>query len=114
MDESPHTRPGSVKTAVRFMTLLVHYLFDRLVSATTANTLIILREIDLFIGTAFLAVGLFSFESDKFCDGNTADYLSCTRPSTFYYFDSLDLFLIVAGLFFILLWWLKGRDIARR
>ncbi|MFZ2555212.1 MAG: hypothetical protein WAZ27_03825 [Minisyncoccia bacterium] len=113
MDDAHAKRPGRIKTAVRFLSLLMHFLFDRLVAATTANTLLMLREIDLFLGTALLAIGFFSFESDKFCDGNTADYLSCTRPSTFYYFDTLDIFLIVVGIFFILLWVLKSRE-ARR
>lgn len=110
MDDAHMNRTGRVKSAFQFLSLLVRFLFERLVAAATTNTLLILREIDLFFGTALLAIGFFGFESDKFCDGNTADYLSCTRPSTFYYFDTLDMFLIVVGLFFIILWFLKNRD----
>lgn len=73
----------------------------------------LLLETELFIGTALLAVGLLSFESDKYCDGNTADYLSCTRPSTYYYFDWLDVTLIVLGIFFILIWFLNKRERGR-
>lgn len=109
-DEDLHARPGKTQSAFRFIPRFIRYLFERLVTATTTNVLLILREIDLFFGTALLAMGLFSFESDKFCDGNTADYLSCTRPSTFYYFDALDILLIVVGVFFIMLWVLKRHD----
>ncbi len=70
----------------------------------------LLLETELFLGTALLTIGLFSFESDKYCDGNTSDYLSCTRPSTFYYFDWLDITLIVLGVFFVIVWVLKTRD----
>lgn len=109
MDDA-HARPGKIQTPFRSMALFIRYLFDTFVTATTTNVILILREIDLFFGAALLAIGFFSFESDKFCDGNTADYLSCTRPSTFYYFDALDIFCIVVGIFFILLWVLKSRE----
>jgi hypothetical protein len=61
----------------------------------------------LFIGTALTLVGLLSFESGKFCDGNTADYLSCTRPSTFYFYSPLEITVVVIGVFFILIWMLN-------
>ena len=70
----------------------------------------LLLETELFLGTALFAIGLFGFESDKYCDGNTSDYLSCTRPSTFYYFDWLDITLIVLGLFLVIIWVLKTRE----
>ncbi len=69
----------------------------------------VVREFDLFLGNALLLIGLLSFESDKYCDGNTADYLSCTRPSTYYYFDWLDILLIIIGSTLIIAWFLKQR-----
>ena len=69
----------------------------------------VVREFDLFLGNALLFIGLLSFESDKYCDGNTADYLSCTRPSTYYYFDALDIVLIVLGSTLVIAWFLKQR-----
>lgn len=73
----------------------------------------LLTETELFLGLALFTVGLLSFESDKYCDGNTADYLSCTRPSTFYYFDWIDISLIVIGIFLITIWVLKTQEDAR-
>lgn len=70
----------------------------------------IAREAELFIGVALTIVGLFSIEADKFCDGNTADYLSCTRPSTYYFYSPLDIGIIVVGAFLILIWFLHRRS----
>lgn len=67
-----------------------------------------LDEFELFFGSVLLAAGLLGFESDKYCDGNTADYLSCTRPSTFYFYDAIDITLVVLGVFFIF-FWILGR-----
>ena len=64
---------------------------------------------ELFLGVAFTLVGLLSFKSDKFCDGNTADYLSCTRPSTYYFYSPLDIAVITVGVFLIMIWVLKAR-----
>lgn len=69
----------------------------------------VVREFDLFLGNALILIGLLSFESDKYCDGNTADYLSCTRPSTYYYFDYLDIALIILGSTLVIAWFLKQR-----
>ena len=67
------------------------------------------REKELFIGVALTVVGLLSFKSDKFCDGNTADYLSCTRPSAYHFYAPLDITIIVIGVFFILIWFLNRK-----
>jgi hypothetical protein len=92
--------------------------FSALAHAFSRRTLQALRhlllETELFLGTALVAIGFLSFESDKYCDGNTADYLSCTRPSTYYYFDWLDIALIIAGIFFIFFWLLKTREERRK
>ncbi len=89
--------------------ILIENFSEGLMRWMSVNVRIILHEIDLFIGTVLLTIGLFSFESDKYCDGNTSEYLACTRPSTFYYFSSLDILFITVGLFFILIWFLKDR-----
>ncbi len=89
--------------------LFLHSLRRRVV----AYVRYILLETELFLGAALLAIGTFGFESDKYCDGNTADYLSCTRPSTFYYYDWLDVTLIVLGIFFVLVWVLRNRESRR-
>ncbi len=69
----------------------------------------IAHEMELFLGAALTLIGLLSFKNDKFCDGNTADYLSCTRPSTFYYYDWLSIVLVVVGVTFVLIWLVRAR-----
>lgn len=65
------------------------------------------REAELFLGTGLLLTGLLNWSSGKYCDGNTADYLSCTNPTTYYYYGGLQIVLIIVGSFFLLFWYLK-------
>lgn len=106
-DEYPEERQGRQRPSL--FVLFVQFLFDTVFASIGRNLRIIGREFDLFFGTALTIVGTLGFESDKYCDGNTADYLSCTRPSTYYYFDSLDVALVVIGVFFILFWIIKRK-----
>jgi hypothetical protein len=82
-------------------------LFDRAIDAGEVNLMIIRRESDLFLGTLLTILGTLNFHSGRYCDGNTADYLSCTRPVTYYYFTWFETGLIIVGIFFIMLWFLK-------
>ncbi len=82
-------------------------LLDRLLDWAVERLALIRAEFELFVGAALLAVGLLGFQSGKYCDGNTADYLSCTRPSTFYYYSAFDVTLIVLGVFLVLFWMLS-------
>jgi hypothetical protein len=68
---------------------------------------IIIHEKDLFLGTLLFLLGLLNFHSGKYCDGNTADYLSCTRPVTYYYYSWLEVVLVIFGVFMIMLWFLR-------
>ena len=68
---------------------------------------IIKREGDLFGGAFILLLGALNVQSGKYCDGNAADYLSCTRPTTYYYYNGLEVALIIIGVFLILLWFQK-------
>lgn len=103
---------GRVARVVRISWLIMLYGLDRLVDATLENARVIKREADLFIGIALSLIGVLTFQSSKYCDGNTADYLSCTRPSTYYYYGGLEITLIVVGVFFIALWFLKRKQSA--
>lgn len=100
-------RPKGIMRVLWVLWLFVVYVFDRFFDGIADNARIIEREFQIFLGTALLFVGLFGFESDKYCDGNTADYLSCTRPSTYYFYDYLDITLIVIGALLILAWYLR-------
>ncbi len=111
MGAMENTSEVSVRPRSRFATgmRLLRFVFERFVDGTINNARIIFIERDLFFGGALFCIGLLNFESDKYCDGNTAEYLSCTRPATFYYFDALDITCIMLGIFFIMLWYLKSR-----
>lgn len=80
-----------------------------LTESTQDHLEIIRREASLFAGLALFLVGVFGFHAGRYCDGNTADYLSCTRPAVYYYYGAFDLLLIVLGAFLITLWILKPR-----
>lgn len=101
-DHSQHPRTGVLAGTLDATGSFIEFL--------SSSWRTIMRHKELFAGIGFTLVGLLSFNSDKFCDGNTADYLSCTRPSTFYYFDWLDITLIVAGVFLALIWYLRDRE----
>lgn len=87
------------------------YLVHTATESLQKNLALLIHEFDLFLGVFLFILGFFGFESDKYCDGNTADYLSCTRPTTYYFFDSLDMALITLGAFFILFWALKRKKL---
>lgn len=99
-----------VQAFFKFIWLLARYLFDRSLDAVSRDLVIIQREADLFLGTALLLIGLLGFDSARYCDGNVNDHISCTRPATYYYFDTLDVALIVLGVFFILVWYFKHNE----
>lgn len=93
--------------------LFVEYVFDRLADRAERYGAIVRRESELFLGAALIVIGLMNFENGKNCDGNTTDYLSCTRPSTFYYFTWWEILFVVAGVFLIVIWLLE-RNSRRR
>ena len=73
-----------------------------------ADDLILLwKNSRLFVGIALLGVGLLSFTSDRYCDGNQSSYYACTRPSTYYFYPWWATALVLAGSFFIILWFLR-------
>ena len=85
------------------------YFFDGGVDAIADKMRIMWSEFELFLGSSLILLGLLSFNADKFCDGNTADYLSCTRPSAYYYFSGLDKGLIILGVILVLVWYRRSR-----
>jgi hypothetical protein len=98
------SRPRHVRRSVWGWTVST---FDRAVDALEEDWAIIRAQSDLFLGMLLFLVGLLDFHSGKYCDGNTADYLSCTRPVTYYYYTWLEMILIILGITFILLWFMK-------
>ena len=86
------------------------FIADKALESSIANVRIMWKEFDLFFGTALVIIGLFSFNTGRYCDGNSAEYLSCTRPSAYYYFNGFDILLLMLGIFFILLWFQKNKQ----
>jgi len=87
--------------------LVLLYGADRIIDLSHDHALRIRREWELFLGVLLVLVGLLNFENGKNCDGNTADYLSCTRPSTYYYFNGFEIAAIIIGVFLVTLWVLR-------
>lgn len=106
--EKPVTSAPSIAVKIKkgawIAWLVLQYAFDRVADATSDNMRVIRREANLFLGTAFTIIGLMNFRNGKNCDGNTVDYLSCTRPSTFYYYTAFEMFLVTLGVSLILVW----------
>ncbi len=109
MEEQPVSFVARVRNRLWVMGMFVMYLLDRLVSWLGVRATIVARESDLFLGAALFLIGLLGFESGRYCDGNSADYLSCTRPATYYFYDAPHTILIVLGVFLILLWFVRAR-----
>lgn len=103
-------RPKKRRSRIRILWLLADYVFDATLVSAGENMSIIRRESQIFLGSALLVIGILGFESGKYCDGNTANYLSCTRPATYYYYDFLDYACIIIGISLILLWLLKRKS----
>jgi uncharacterized membrane protein YidH (DUF202 family) len=77
--------------------------------AVVDDALTILAQARLFIGIALVVIGLMTFSSGKFCDGGTAIGSNCTRPSTYYYFNTTSIVLVVTGTFLTVLWTVRNR-----
>jgi hypothetical protein len=107
MEPETHERRSRGGSALQSLWAGVISLFDSAIDGLGVNLGLIRREAELFFGTALLVWGFFGFRTGRYCDGNTADYLSCTRPTVFYYYDTFHVALILLGIFFILLWILK-------
>lgn len=108
--EGKQARIGKrVRRSARIVWLVIGYFFEAVTSIFVNNWKIVRKEADLFVGVTLSLIGVLSFESGRYCDGNTADYLSCTRPATYYYFDTLDVFFVVFGVLLMLVWFFKNR-----
>ena len=103
-----------VKRIVRIVWLTIVYFFDVLADAIIERFSVMQTQSDLFLGSVLTLIGFFSFQSGKYCDGNTADYLSCTRPTTYYYYPTISIILIVIGICLVLVWKVRRDTEAHR
>ena len=116
MNDMEDTQDGSAvvheshfKIILRRWWIATFRVLDRVTDIVEADWHIIKREGDLFGGTFIFLIGALNVQSGKYCDGNTADYLSCTRPTTYYYYNGLEIAIIIVGVFLILLWFQKRK-----
>lgn len=58
----------------------------------------------LFAGLVLFTTGVFSFRSDKYCEGNATEYYACTNPTTYYYYPTITIAAVVVGIVLIALW----------
>lgn len=111
MEHSPEERTErkGIRAKAHTVWISIEFLSVQLVEAIERDIAIIRHEADLFVGTLFLLLGGLNWSTGKYCDGNTADYLSCTRPDAYYYYSAFAVALIVLGVFLILIWAVKKR-----
>ena len=108
MDHEHHVaHEGHVMRARKGVWGFVLWAGDRLVDWLEERLRILIIEKDLFLGTLFFILGFLNFHSGKYCDGNSADYLSCTRPVTYYYYTWWEIALVILGVFLILIWFVQ-------
>ncbi len=89
---------------LKMLWLTALYLMDRLFDWTLERLALVRKESDLFLGLLLTILGVMSLHAGRFCDGNSADYLSCTRPAVYYYYSGIDMALVVLGVFLIAFW----------
>lgn len=63
----------------------------------------------LFLGILLMGLGLFSFTSDRYCDGNTSSFYACTRPATYYYYPWWAIIFVLIGTVLLTLWFLRKK-----
>ena len=109
MEETQDSFGARVRNWLWLAGMFTMYLFDRLGVWVGSRVNVVVRESDLFLGTALFLIGFVGFESGRYCDGNSADYLSCTRPATYYFYDAPHTILIILGVFLVMMWVLRDR-----
>lgn len=102
---SSKKRRGVVRVFIRLLSAFSLFLYDRI----RDDLILILYNGRLFFGIALILIGVLSFDSGKYCDGNTSSYYACTRPSTYYYYSWWAITLAIVGLFLIVLWFLHRK-----
>ena len=102
---------GKVGTFISTTWVSIEYVSVRIAEALAENFRIIRSETNLFLGVTLFLLGLLNWSIGKFCDGNSADYLSCTRPTTYYYYGSFEIILILLGVVLVLIWLVKKRKV---
>lgn len=106
MHSSPEHR-GRKRSLVRAVTMVVAGVSRLFARAVERDIAVMFQNGRLILGTLFVIVGVLSFASDRYCDGNVSSYYACTRPSTYYYYPWWAIVLVLLGTLLLLLWWLR-------
>jgi hypothetical protein len=96
-----------IKWAGRIAWLTLEHIFNIVADVLEEHVHVLRREVQLFSGMAFIMAGVLHFQNGKNCDGNTADYLACTHPSTYYYYGWVEITLVIVGAFLLTFWLLR-------
>ena len=101
---------GLIRRVWRFVKrvlFVVKFLSTSVADAFSVDIDDILRNSRLFLGSVMILVGVLSFSSDRYCDGNASSYYACTRPSTYYFYPWWAIALVVVGSTLTILWFLR-------
>jgi hypothetical protein len=98
-----------IKWIGRVVWLTLEHLFNLFADVLEEHIRIARREAQLFLGIALIMAGILHFQNGKNCDGNTADYLACTHPSTYYYYGWVEITFVIVGAFCLTFWLLRRR-----
>lgn len=94
-----------MRLVLRISKAMLLFLRDKI----SDDIILIAQHGRLFFGMLLAGVGVLSFASDRYCDGNASSYYACTRPATYYYFPWWAIVLIITGIVFITLWYLRKK-----
>ncbi len=103
-------RKGKVRTMAVTTWVSIEYIATQIVDAVTEDLRVFRKEANLFLGTTIGLLGLFNWSTGKYCDGNSSDYLSCTRPTVYYYYGAFEIALMVLGVVLVLVWCVNNRQ----
>lgn len=100
-------KPRKMRNGLMRKMRIVHAFWVFVRNKLWDDILLLLQNGRLFLGLAMVLVGLLSFASDRFCDGGTSSYYTCTRPATYYFYPAWAILIVLVGAFFIVLWFLR-------
>ena len=84
-------------------------LVENALNTLREDVYLFFKNLYFVVGVFLLTLGLLNFRSDRYCDGNQAEYFSCTRPTTYYYYEPWAIIVIIFGVLLLTLWWLRRR-----
>lgn len=80
-------------------------VFDAVWDFVAREWAILAGEGRLYLGIALTLAGVMNFDAGRFCDGNTLDYIACTRPVVYYEYPWWAIALAILGALLLAGWW---------